>query len=135
MVLALVAACGLAPAGTTPTPSATAANTPAPTATPSTPTLRYTIGTRNKTLHDLANVALPVSSGTNYQWAPAADFRQLSCVSAESADPGGAAGHEIYAVFTCQLASGAATGTGSFIFSVTGTRWIPWLVRLERGLI
>jgi hypothetical protein len=121
MVLALAAACGLGPAGTTPIPSATAANTPAPTATPSMPTLRYAIGARNKTLHDLANVALPISSGTNYQWTPSADFRQLSCIAAESADPGGPAGHEVYQVYTCQLASGAATGSGSFIFSVTGT--------------
>jgi hypothetical protein len=121
MVLTLATACSLAPAGTTPTPSATATNTPAPTATPSTPTLRYTIGTRNKTLHDLANVALPVSSGTNYQWTPSPGFQQLSCVSAESADSGEPAGHEVYQVFTCQLASGAATGSGTFIFSVTGT--------------
>jgi hypothetical protein len=114
----ILAGCTVTSTGVTPASSVTA--TSAATST-SLPTLRYKIGTRNHSLQELANVALPMNAGTNFQWAPANDFQGLTCASGETADPGGPAGHEQYQVYTCQLAASRNTGTGSFTFAEVGS--------------
>ena len=113
----MLAGCSATSAGVASTPSVTATST----ASSSIPNLRYKIGTRNHSLQELANVALPMNSGTNFQWTPANDFQGLTCASEETADPGGPAGHEQYQVFTCQLATSQDTGTGSFTFAEVGS--------------
>jgi hypothetical protein len=129
LALAL-AGCGAALTGAPPTPTSppastatstpAATSTPTATATPSVPILRYSIGTRNQTIQDRANVALPVSAGTNYAWTPAKDFQGLTCTPAGKADPGGPPGRIVYQAFTCQLATGQASGQGSFLFAEVG---------------
>lgn len=112
-----LAGCGGSGATATPTPTNTAS------ATPGIPTLRYHIVAQsgNTTLQAIPAVALPVSSGTNFHWTPANDFQRLTCVAKGTADPGGPAGHTLYQVFLCQLATGRSSGSGSFIFTQVGS--------------
>lgn len=130
VVALLIGACA-APVGGIPTPTRSATATAVPTASPSIPTLRYTIGTRNQTLHELANLALPVIAGTNDRWTPAANWQELSCGFGETADPGGAAGREVYQVYTCRLAAGAVRGTGSFNLVAAGATTRAAVAQLE----
>lgn len=87
------------------------------------PTISYKIATQagNTTLQAIPAVALPVSSGTNLHWIPANNFQGLTCTAKSTADPGGPAGRPVYQVFSCQLAAGHTSGTGSFLFTEVGS--------------
>lgn len=80
-----------------------------------TPILSYTIATSQ--FGGAASLALTVSSGTNFQWSPGADFQGLACEAAGNADPAGPSGHPYYQAFACQLAAGQSTGQGTLLFA------------------
>jgi hypothetical protein len=130
-----LAGCTIGGTGATATPTSTATPTPAASATPTPgmPTLSYKIVTQagNTALQAIPAIALPVSSGTNFQWVPSGNFQGLACTAKGTADPGGAAGRTVYQVFLCQLAAGQTAGTGSFIFTEVGSTVAQKLAQVE----
>ena len=130
-----LAGCTLGSTSAPPTPTATATVMPTASPTPGMPTLSYTIATQagmldKNILQGVPGIALPVASGSTDHWIASSDFQGVACTAVGTADPGGSAGHTVYEDFLCRLATGHATGTGTFLYTQVGST-----TALKRALI